>query len=117
VQTTTIQALDLGFVIHHLGTANHQNAPPGSALLVIVIRLERGQILTFGRGELRPAGRAKDWVLPVNDMVHRQEHDFAIREKTDPPYWDRGQQPKALVIRQYLKPGMIGRMLWHVTLH
>jgi hypothetical protein len=85
VQATAVQALDLSFVIHHLGTANHQNAPPGPGLLVVVICLECGQILALGRGELRPDSRAKDRVLPVHDMVHRQEDQFAIREETDPP--------------------------------
>jgi hypothetical protein len=104
------QALDLGLRIHHFCAAVDQHAPPGLGLLVIVIGLECGAILPLGRSGLRPVSRAEDHVLAIYDVVHRQDHHLAVRDEADPPYRDGGQQPQALIKRQYLKPCVIGRI-------
>jgi hypothetical protein len=49
--------------------------------------------------------------MAIHDVVHRQDHYLAVREEADPPDRDRGEQPQALVKRQYLKPCVISRVL------
>jgi hypothetical protein len=111
VQATLAQPLDIGLRIHHLGAATHEHAPPGPGLLVVMIGFERGKVLPSGRGELRSVSRAEDNVMAIHDVVHGQDHNLAVREEADPPDRDRGEQPQALVKRQYLKPCVISRML------
>jgi hypothetical protein len=60
---------------------------------------------------------AEDHVVPVHDMVHGQHYYLAVRDKADPAHRDRGQQPQALLERQYLQPGVIGRIPLHRTPH
>src|SRR6516165_11919910 len=116
VQIVLVQPLDLGFLVDHLGAAGDHHAPPGPGVLVVVIGFKADQILTFGRGELRPGGRAENRVLPVHDMADRQDGHLAIREKAEPSHWDRAQQPQALAKGQYLKPGVIRRIPCHFRL-
>lgn len=116
MQAQLTQALDLGGVIHHVRATGNQNAPPGPGLLVVTVGLERNQVVALGGRQLRPAGRAEDQVLPVHGMVHRQDHHLAVREETNPAHRHRRQQPQAHLKRQYLQPGVIGRMPWHVAL-
>jgi hypothetical protein len=111
VQATPTQPLDIGLGIHHLGAATDEHAPPGPGLLVVVIGFECGKVPASGRGELRPVSRAEDHVMAIHDVVHRQDHYLAVREEADPPDRDRGEQPQALVKRQYLKPCVISRVL------
>lgn len=116
MQAKVAQVLDLGVFVDWLGAAVDQDAPSRLGSLVIAVCLERHQILAFGRGQLRPAGGAKDRVLAIHDMVDRQYHDLAIGEKTDPSDGDHRQQLQAPVERQYLKPCVIGRVLCHFAL-
>src|SRR5215472_2530395 len=113
VQPELAQPLDLGFLIDHFRAASDHYAPSGPGLLVVLVGFEGDQVSPLGRGELRPAGRSEDWVLPGDNVVHRQDHHLAIREEAHPPDRDRGQQLQAHVERQYLQPRVIGRMSWH----
>ena len=110
------QALDLGVFVDPLSTAIDQDAPARLGSLVIVVRLERHQILAFGRGQLRPASGAKDRVLAVHNVVYRQDHYLAIGEEADPSDRDRAQQFQAPVERQYLEPCVICGVPCHFTL-
>jgi len=113
VQAKVAQALDLGVFVNRLSAAIDQDAPSGLGSFVIVVCLERDQILAFGRGQLRPAGREEDRVLAVQNVIDRQDHYLAIGEKADPSDGDRGQQLQAPVERQNLKPCVIGRVPCH----
>jgi len=116
VQAKVVQALDLGVFVDRLSAAIDQDAPSRLGSLVISVCLECHQVLAFGRGQLRPAGRAEDRVLAVDNMIYRQDHYLAIGEKAHPSDGDRSQQLQAPVERQYLEPCVIGRVSCHFAL-
>jgi hypothetical protein len=82
---------------------------------VIVVGLEADKVLAADAGQLRPRASAEDHVLPVYQMVDRQDHDLAVGEEADPAYRDRTEQPQAVRKRQYLQPRVIGRINGHVV--
>jgi hypothetical protein len=113
VQAAAGQSLDVGLGIYHLRASGHDHAPPRPGLLVVVVGLERSQILPFGRGQLRSAGGTECHVVAIDNVVHRQYHQLAVCDEADPAYRHRGQQPQALVKRQHLQPCVIGGIPWH----
>jgi len=85
------EPLDLLVRLHQLGEPADDYAPSGMGRRVIAVRLEPDEVLVADRGQLRPGAGAEDHILPVHQVVDRQDHDLAVGEEADPPHRDRAE--------------------------
>jgi len=110
------EPLDLLVRLHQLGEPADDYAPSGMGRRVIAVRLEPDEVLVADRGQLRPGAGAEDHILPVHQVVDRQDHDLAVGEEADPPHRNRAEQPQAVRERQYLQASVICGMHHHNAL-
>ena len=88
VEAESVQGVNLGVLVDHLGLASDYHTPPGAASGVVVVSLEDDVGLAFCCRQLRPGGGPEGHALPVDHVIDRQDDDFAVGLEADPSYRD-----------------------------
>src|SRR5215831_7484536 len=91
LQAEVGEPLDFLVRLHQLGEPADDHAPSGMSPRVVAVRLEPDEVLVSDRGQLRPNSCPKNYGLPIDEVVDRQDHDLAVDEEADPAHRDRAE--------------------------
>jgi hypothetical protein len=108
-QAKAAEPLDLGLLIDRLCMASDKDAPACLVLLVIVIGLERSDILLLSGRQLRSSSSKEYRVLAVYRVIDGQYYDLAVCDYAHATYRHRCEQPQALLERQDLESCAVSR--------